>query len=91
MWSRGGRSTRGGVRAIFTQYTTLLAEHVQTILSSFVRAIRRANNAQLVSLCDLITADIVGKYIVFSDIILRRLLHNRYDCWHRYALGYPYP
>lgn len=61
MWTRGGRSTRGGVRVIFTQYTSLLADHVQAILSSFVRAIRRGSNSQLVALCDLIMTDIVGK------------------------------
>ncbi|CAB3257193.1 unnamed protein product [Arctia plantaginis] len=63
MWSRGGRSTRGGVRAIFTEYTMLLADHVQSILSVFVRAIRRGSNSQLVALCDLIIADIVGRVV----------------------------
>ncbi|KAJ2946601.1 hypothetical protein O0L34_g12657 [Tuta absoluta] len=63
MWSRGGRSTRGGVRALMTQYTELLAEHVQSTLSAFVRAVHRADNPQLVALCDLIAADIVGRVI----------------------------
>jgi hypothetical protein len=61
MWSRGGRSTRGGVRALLTQYTALLAEHVQSTLSTFCRAVHRADNAQLIALCDVIAADIVGK------------------------------
>lgn len=61
MWTRGGRSTRGGVRALVTQYTTLLAEHVTSTLSVFTRAVHRADNTQLVALCDLIAADIVGK------------------------------
>ncbi|XP_049884481.1 probable E3 ubiquitin-protein ligase HERC2 isoform X2 [Pectinophora gossypiella] len=63
MWSRGGRSTRGGVRALMTQYTTLLSDHVQSTLSSFCRAVHRANNEQLVALCDVIAADIVGRVI----------------------------
>lgn len=61
MWSRGGRSTRGSVRALITQYIELLAEHVQSTLRYFVRAVHKADNTQLGSLCELITADIVGK------------------------------
>lgn len=61
MWTRGGRSTRGGVRALLTQYIELLAEHVQSTLCSFSRAVHRADNTQLVALCDLVAADIVGK------------------------------
>ncbi|XP_026727805.1 probable E3 ubiquitin-protein ligase HERC2 [Trichoplusia ni] len=63
MWTRGGRSTRGGVRVLLTQYIELLAEHVQSTLGSFSRAVHRADNTQLVSLCDLITADIVGRVV----------------------------
>ncbi|XP_038209493.1 probable E3 ubiquitin-protein ligase HERC2, partial [Zerene cesonia] len=63
MWSRGGRSTRGGVRNLLTQYATLLAEHVQSTLTCFVRAVHSADNTQLTSLCDLISADIVGRVV----------------------------
>ncbi|KAH9645818.1 hypothetical protein HF086_012545 [Spodoptera exigua] len=63
MWSRGGRSTRGGVRALITQYIELLAEHVQSTLRYFARAVHRADNTQLGSLCELITADIVGRVV----------------------------
>ncbi|XP_047031157.1 probable E3 ubiquitin-protein ligase HERC2 [Helicoverpa zea] len=63
MWSRGGRSTRGGVRALMTQYIELLAEHVQTTLRYFTRAVHRADSAQLVALCELIAADIVGRVV----------------------------
>ncbi|KAL4709830.1 hypothetical protein ACJJTC_001284, partial [Scirpophaga incertulas] len=63
MWSRGGRSTRGGVRAILTEYTSLLADHVQSTLSTFCRAVYRADNAQLVAICEVIAADIVGRVV----------------------------
>ncbi|KAJ8734224.1 hypothetical protein PYW07_014775 [Mythimna separata] len=63
MWSRGGRSTRGGVRALITQYIELLAEHVQSTLSSFARAVHRADNTQLIALCELVAADIVGRVV----------------------------
>ncbi|KAL0895990.1 hypothetical protein ABMA27_011981 [Loxostege sticticalis] len=63
MWSRGGRSTRGGVRALMTQYAALLAEHVHSTLSSFSRAVHRADNTQLVALCDVIISDIVGRVV----------------------------
>ncbi|XP_052754599.1 probable E3 ubiquitin-protein ligase HERC2 isoform X2 [Galleria mellonella] len=63
MWYRGGRSTRGGVRALITQYTALLADHVHSTLACFTRAVHRANNEQLTALCDLIAADIVGRVI----------------------------
>ncbi|XP_068628740.1 probable E3 ubiquitin-protein ligase HERC2 [Battus philenor] len=63
MWSRGGRNTRGGVRVLLTQYTALLAEHVQTTLGCFSRAVHRADNQQLVALCDVISADITGRVI----------------------------
>ncbi|CAG4926206.1 unnamed protein product [Colias eurytheme] len=63
MWSRGGRSTRGGVRNLLTQYATLLAEHVQSTLTCFVRAVHTADSTQLTSLCDLISADIVGRVV----------------------------
>ncbi|CAH2243797.1 jg12710 [Pararge aegeria aegeria] len=66
MWSRGGRSTRGGVQSLLTQYTTLLSEHVHSTLSCFSRAVHRADNAQLVALCDLVSADIVGR--VMSEL-----------------------
>lgn len=61
MWSRGGRSTRGGVRALITQYIELLAEHVQSTLCLFTKAVHRADNTQLNALCELVAADIVGK------------------------------
>ncbi|KAJ0180993.1 hypothetical protein K1T71_003078 [Dendrolimus kikuchii] len=63
MWSRGGRSTRGGVRVILTQYIGLLAEHVQSTLCSFIRAVHKVDNPQMVTLCDLIAADIVGRVV----------------------------
>ncbi|XP_041973907.1 probable E3 ubiquitin-protein ligase HERC2 [Aricia agestis] len=63
MWCRGGRNTRGGVRSLITQYVTLLSEHTYTTLACFVRAVFRADNAQLVSLCDVITQDIIGRVI----------------------------
>ncbi|CAH0405793.1 unnamed protein product [Chilo suppressalis] len=63
MWTRGGRSTRGGVRILITQYTALLADHVQSTLSTFSRAVHRADDAQLVALCDVIASDIVGRVI----------------------------
>ncbi|XP_045760290.1 probable E3 ubiquitin-protein ligase HERC2 isoform X8 [Maniola jurtina] len=66
MWSRGGRSTRGGVRSLLTQYTSLLSEHVHSTLSCFSRAVHKADNDQLVALCDLISADIVGR--VMSEL-----------------------
>ncbi|CAG9575570.1 unnamed protein product [Danaus chrysippus] len=66
MWSRGGRSTRGGVTSLLTQYTALLSEHVHSTLSCFTRAVHRADNDQLVALCDLISADIVGR--VMSEL-----------------------
>ncbi|XP_013183359.2 probable E3 ubiquitin-protein ligase HERC2 [Amyelois transitella] len=63
MCYRGGRSTRAGVRALLTEYTTLLSEHVQSTLSSFKRSVHRADDSQLVALCDLISADIVGRVV----------------------------
>ncbi|XP_022827451.1 probable E3 ubiquitin-protein ligase HERC2 [Spodoptera litura] len=63
MWSRGGRSTRGSARALVTQYIELLAEHVQSTLRYFSRAVHRADNTQLGALCELITADIVGRVV----------------------------
>lgn len=70
MWSRGGRSTRGGVRTILTQYMSLLAEHVQSTLCSFIRAVHKADNPQLVALCDLIAADIIGELLWFSNFVI---------------------
>nr|XP_026484631.1 probable E3 ubiquitin-protein ligase HERC2 isoform X1 [Vanessa tameamea] len=66
MWSRGGRSSRGGVRSLLTQYTSLLSEHVQSTLGYFTRAVHKADNTQLIALCDLIGADIVGR--VMSEL-----------------------
>ncbi|XP_022131000.2 probable E3 ubiquitin-protein ligase HERC2 [Pieris rapae] len=63
MWSRGGRGTRGGVRNLLTQYVNLLSEHVQSTLCCFITAVHRADNTQLNSLCDLISADIVGRVV----------------------------
>ncbi|VVD02570.1 unnamed protein product, partial [Leptidea sinapis] len=63
MCVRGGRTTRGGVRNLLTQYTDLLSDHVQCILTCFVRAVHRADNTQLTGLCDLISADIVGRVV----------------------------
>ncbi|CAK1599489.1 unnamed protein product [Parnassius mnemosyne] len=63
MWSRGGRSTRGGVRALLTQYSTLLAEHVEATLDSFTRALHRADSDQMVALCDVINSDIIGRVV----------------------------
>lgn len=61
MWIRGGRASRGGVRVLLNQYTSLLAEHVHSTLVSFKRAVRRADSTQLAALCDLLAVDIVGK------------------------------
>lgn len=69
MWSRGGRSSRGGARALLTQYTALLSEHVHSVLAYFSRAVRKADNTQLVALCDLISADIVGLYTFNKKVI----------------------
>ncbi|CAH0722311.1 unnamed protein product, partial [Brenthis ino] len=66
MWSRGGRASRGGVRALMAQYAALLAEHAHSTLCCFAQAVRRADDAQLVELCDLISADIVGR--VMSEL-----------------------
>ncbi|CAH2068345.1 unnamed protein product, partial [Iphiclides podalirius] len=63
MWSRGGRSTRGGVRAILAEYSGLLCEHVLSTLSCFTSAVHRANGDQLVALCDAICSDIVGRVV----------------------------
>ncbi|KAG6464463.1 hypothetical protein O3G_MSEX014531 [Manduca sexta] len=63
MWCRGGRGTRAGVRALLAHYAQLLADHVHSTLGAFCRALHRADDAQLVTLCDLIATDIVGRVI----------------------------
>ncbi|XP_072935158.1 probable E3 ubiquitin-protein ligase HERC2 [Epargyreus clarus] len=63
MWIRGGRSTRGGVKSILTQYLALLANHVQSTLKCFVQTVRKADNFQLRLLCDIITVDIIGRVL----------------------------
>lgn len=67
MWTRGGRSTRGGVQVLMTNYTALLAEHVQSTLCLFSRAVHTADSSQLATLCDIISADIVGKYLEYIN------------------------
>lgn len=61
MWSRGGRGTRAGASALLSQYIELLAEHVPLTLEAFTRAVHRADNSQLVALCDVLGDDIVGE------------------------------
>ncbi|XP_045542472.1 probable E3 ubiquitin-protein ligase HERC2 [Papilio machaon] len=63
MWSRGGRSTRGGVRALLAEYVALLAEHVLAVAACFSRAVRTADSEQLLALCNVISADIIGRVV----------------------------
>lgn len=69
MWLRGGRSNRGGVRAILTEYIELLSKHVQTTLDEFCNAVFRADNSQLSKLSEILAADIVGESTVLKKTI----------------------
>ncbi|XP_048005438.1 probable E3 ubiquitin-protein ligase HERC2 [Leguminivora glycinivorella] len=63
MWLRGGRSNRGGVRAIVTEYIEMLADQVQVTLGEFTRAVYKADSAQLEQLTEILASDIVGRVV----------------------------
>lgn len=77
MWSRGGRSTRGGVQALITQYVTMLAQDGTDALYSFARTFRRADESQRADLCALLQHTIVGKLGFIGGYVIIEVLYPR--------------
>lgn len=68
MWSRDGRGIRSGAAELLSQYITFLAEQVQETLTQFFRAVHKADNDQLIALCECINVDIIGEFALLGSI-----------------------
>lgn len=67
-WSRGDHGTRGGASSLLSHYLTILAEHVPETVKVFLDTVNQADQKQNETLCNAVTADIVGR--VLSELAL---------------------